>query len=488
MSRKLSSWFLMVWESIKLSQSLKLHKEVLNPAFGGMKFLVLGVVFSFALTAYADSGDLQSMLEKLQSRVEVLEKNIAAQDVYIKSQGSAMQSQQVKISEYESKLSQFEENLHRVLGAPMQLMEGLELGAGGTMIVQGANNINYDGDGQTQKKSCTDGSYSADITLGKEFKEVGGKAFLHLEAGQGSGFEDNLTLYSNVNRDAGDSEAKVELTEFWYEQALFKDKAALTFGKLDPTAYFDNNEAANDETTQFLGGIFRNSPTIEFPDNTAGIRLAYMPLEWLELGYGVFDGDSDWEKIGDNLFNIGQVAFKTNFFNLPGNYRFYGWNNNVYHTKWLDTEKQKEANYGFGLSFDQKVTDIVTLFTRYGRQNPKVYNPDIMATGDLNYSLTHSWSTGFQVEGKPWGRENDVFAFAVGQAIASNDYKKAGAGTILEPRTKPEGHLEAYYRIHVNGHLSISPDFQYIWNPFGKDVADDTNGIFVGGMRAQVDF
>ncbi len=31
--------FLMVWESIKLSQPLKLYKEVLNPAFGGMKFL-----------------------------------------------------------------------------------------------------------------------------------------------------------------------------------------------------------------------------------------------------------------------------------------------------------------------------------------------------------------------------------------------------------------------------------------------------------------
>ncbi len=29
----------MVWESIKLSQPLKLHKEVLNPAKGGMKFL-----------------------------------------------------------------------------------------------------------------------------------------------------------------------------------------------------------------------------------------------------------------------------------------------------------------------------------------------------------------------------------------------------------------------------------------------------------------
>jgi carbohydrate-selective porin OprB len=36
--------------------------------------------------------------------------------------------------------------------------------------------------------------------------------------------------------------------------------------------------------------------------------------------------------------------------------------------------------------------------------------------------------------------------------------------------------------------LALSPDFQYIWNPFGNDIADDTNPIFVGGMRAQVDF
>jgi carbohydrate-selective porin OprB len=105
----------------------------------------------------------------------------------------------------------------------------------------------------------------------------------------------------------------------------------------------------------------------------------------------------------------------------------------------------------------------------------------------LNYSLTHSWSTGFQVEGKPWGREKDILAFAVGQAIPSKDYKKYGT-QISDLKAKPEGHLEAYYNIHINDHLSISPDFQYIWNPFGRDIADDTSGIFVGGMRAQVDF
>jgi len=281
-----------------------------------------------------------------------------------------------------------------------------------------------------------------------------------------------------------DNEENVHLTEVWYEQNLFKDKAAVTFGKLDPTAYFDQSEIANDETTQFLGRIFRNSPTLEFPDNNAGIRIAYLPVEWLELGYGMFNAKSDWEKIGDNLFNIGQVSFKTNFLSLPGNYRFYGWANNANHTKWSDPEKTKETAYGFGLSFDQKTSDIITLFARYGWQSPKVYNPEIKTTaGELYYSLEQSWSAGLQFEGKPWGREKDVLAFAVGQVIPSDDYKNYYGYS-----AKPEGHFESYYRIHVNNHLSLSPDFQYIWNPFGNDVGDDPNGIFVGGMRAQVDF
>ena len=449
---------------------------------------LLVLAFVCCTSVFADESSLEETVRQLQKRIEALEKKVADQEKYIATQNTTTQVQQQKIVEYESKLSQFEEKLHRVPGEPIQLMEGLELGAGGTMIVQGTDNVNYNEDGLNPKESRTDASYSADITLGKEFKDVGGKAFLHLEAGKGAGLEDNLVLYSNVNRDAGDSENRVEVTEFWYEQGLFKDKIALTFGKLDPTAYFDQNEVANDETTQFLGRIFRNSPAIEFPDNTAGLRMAYMPVEWLELGYGVFDGNSDWEKMGDNLFNIGQVHFKINFFSLSGNYRLLGWNNNTYHTKWLAAEREKEAAYGFGLSFDQKLTDITTTFLRYGWQDPKVYNPDIKATGDLNYSLEHSWSAGLQFEGKPWGRENDVLAFALGQVFPSGDYKKAGESLDPARRAKAEGHFEAYYRIYANKYLSITPDLQYIWNPFGKDVADDTSPIFVGGMRAQVDF
>ncbi|MFH0876822.1 MAG: carbohydrate porin [Candidatus Omnitrophota bacterium] len=452
------------------------------------RLVVLGCMALFISVGRAYGSEetaTQEALRRLEARVEVLEKKVAEQDKCLKEQKSCIVEQDKKIAEYESRLTQFDTDLHRQVGAPITIAEGLTIGAGATMVVQGSDKTNSTAGEAAEGR--TDASYSADITIGKEFRDVGGKAFLHLEVGTGNGLEDNLTLYSNVNRDA-DNDNNVRLTELWYEQVFLRGKVAATFGKLDPTAYFDNNDGANDETTQFLARIFRNSATIEFPDNTAGVRMAYAPLMWLEFGYGIFDADSDWEKIGDNLFNISQVTFKTKLFDLPGNYRFLAWHSNLSHTKWLDTAQTKEEAFGAALSFDQKVDDVTTVFVRYGWQDPRVYNPDLMATGDFNYSLKQSWSAGLQVEGKPWGRDNDVLGFAVGQVFPSDDYKKAGSLSVPAPAAKTEGHLEAYYRIQVNDHLSISPDLQYIWNPFGKDAGDDIGAIFVGGTRVQVDF
>lgn len=455
------------------------------------KKIITVVIMSFFLAgnnSFAEDNPIRDEIDKLKSRIQELENRLNEHDRCMNDQKQCILDQNKKIAEYESKLSQFDTALHRQEGVPIAIAEGLEIGVGATMVIQGTNNTNDAASGVTRKEGRTDASYSSDLTIGKEFKETGGKAFMHLEAGKGVGLEDNLTLYSDINRDANDSE-NMQVTELWYEQSLLNDKAVMAFGKLDPTVYFDNNEAANDETTQFLGRIFRNSPVIEFSDNTAGIRAAYIPAEYLELGYGIFDGDGDWEKIGDNLFNIAQITFRTNFFDQPGNYRLYGWNNNTYHTKWHDSLSQKEDSYGFGLSFDQKTNDITTLFCRYGWQDPKVYNPDIKAAADgFEYSLEQSWSAGLQLEGKSWGREKDVLGFAVGQIFPSDEYKKIGTSSVTSPRAEAEGHLETYYKICVNDHLSISPDIQYIWNPFGKDISDDTSSVFAGGMRAQVDF
>ncbi|MFA5357012.1 MAG: hypothetical protein WC301_06420, partial [Candidatus Omnitrophota bacterium] len=224
-------------------------------------FLLLVFFIQVAFKPYASAQEYitRAQYEELEKRVIALEEKLIAQDKCIVDQQKCILDQNNKLTEYESKLTQFDTALHRQEGAPITIAEGLQIGAGGTMIIQGTNNVNNASAGIQRKSDRTDASYSADITIGKEFLEAGGKAFLHLEAGTGEGLNDDLTLYSSVNRDA-DNDNNVRVSELWYEQALCKDKAALTLGKLDPTAYFDNNEAANDETAQFLGSIFRNSP------------------------------------------------------------------------------------------------------------------------------------------------------------------------------------------------------------------------------------
>jgi carbohydrate-selective porin OprB len=67
--------------------------------------------------------------------------------------------------------------------------------------------------------------------------------------------------------------------------------------------------------------------------------------------------------------------------------------------------------------------------------------------------------------------------------MPSDEYKKSA-----DLKADTESHMEAYYNFKVNEHLSISPDLQIIWDPYGGDAESGNKTIFVGGMRSQVDF
>jgi len=409
--------------------------------------LAILLVFSFSLApaAQADElSELKAQLQTLQARIEALE---AAQE-------------------------KSEEKIAGIPGVP----EGLQIGAGATFVIQGTNKAN--GSSLSEEgEDVTDASYSIDLTVEKEFEDYG-MAFIHLETGDGAGVEDELQVFSNVNRDADDSDNSVSLTEVWYEHYFQSIPATVMVGKIDGTVLVDTNEYANDECTQFLGRIFRNSPTIELPDNSAGMRLSLEPVDFMDIQVLVMDADGDWEDIVDEGFFAGQINFKPGLFDRGGNYRIIGWLSDREHTKWDDSTSVKEEMHGFGISFDQELTDDLGAFLRYGWQDSDVY-----LNGE-SFSLEHAWSTGIQLKGTSWGRDNDVVGIAVGQAMPSDKYKDAG--TNLE--AKDEGHFEIYYNYKVNDHLILTPDIQLIWNPYGKDATNGDDTITVVGMKGQVDF
>jgi carbohydrate-selective porin OprB len=345
---------------------------------------------------------------------------------------------------------------------------GIEIGAHTTFIVQGSIDANVE--------DAVDATVSVDLEFEKRFDDFG-LTFVHLEAGNGAGLNgEEVILFSGVNADATAGDSRVNLVEVYYEHYLFDKKLTITFGKLDATAYLDDNSVANDECSQFIGSTFKNSTVLEFPDdNGPGIRLAIIPIEWFELNIGALDDDADWEDIVNTVFGFFQVNLKPNClfdWELEGNYRVYIWYDNAYHAELLNATKDREPNYGAGLSFDQQLTSTIAVFIRFGWQDPKVSN------------IEYAWSTGAQITGGPWGRVDDTFGIAVGQNIPGDDYQEAN-----NPG-HDEGHVEVYYNIHINDYLSVSPDVQVIWNPNGVKYSSEgrNDTIIVSGLRAQVDF
>ena len=419
--------------------------------FSGL--LIFSFFFLFSDFAFATS--MEGEIKELKARIAELERKLDRQQAVAETQ-----TEQIGGIKEAGILPQ---------------LEGIEIGAGATFVVQGTSKANGD-DLSENGEDVTDASYSIDLEFEKEFDDYG-LAFIHLETGDGAGVEDELQVYSNVNRDADDSDNSVSLTEVWYEHYFKILPISLMVGKIDGTVLIDNNEYANDEATQFLGRIFRNSPTIELPDNAAGLKVVFSPFKLVDIDGLIMDADGDWENIGDDTFIAGQLNLKPNFLDRNGNYRFIAWLSNRDHTEWNNSFNIQEEACGFGICFDQELTDTLGAFARYGWQDPEVY-----LNGE-SFSLEHSYSIGLQLEGTLWKRNEDVLGCAFGQIFPSDDYKNANS-----VNAEIESHLEAYYSFKANKHLTLSPDIQVIWNPYGDDAANGKDTILVGGLRGQVDF
>lgn len=444
-------------------------------------FALSGVLFLGQAKAFAEEAatngellnevrDLKRTVQQQQQKIEELEKRLLKQEA-----ASGAAGQPMAVSEIDQRI---DERLSRRIPGH-QLMEGLSLGIEATTIVQGGHHVN--GDSQlSRSEDVTDATLTTKVSFDKKFGDYG-EGYLLLKAGQGQGLDRSLKAYADVNDNADDN-SNVHISEAWYELYFKRISAALTFGKLDPTNYIDTNEYASSDTSQFLGGIFNNSPVVEFPSsNAAGVHFGLAPYDLFDINLAAVDGKGEWDNVFDSMFLAGQINFKPKFFGRSGNYRLLAWSNGTNHTKWTDTAKDKENSYGYGLSFDQELTDTIGLFARYGWQDPKVYSPRDNPADD--FSLEQSFSIGPQFKGAVWGRPDDVVGIGFGQIMPSDKYKE-----VNDLRAKTESRLECYYNLKVNNHLNLSPDLQVIWKPYGKDAANGDDTILIGSLRGQMEF
>ncbi len=461
---------------MNIKSGFRLRAFFLTAIFAGI------VIFSFSASSKADEQILLDMIKDQAGEIEMLKKQV----LQLQENQSASEN---KISENMNSIAMMPKKDAELF--PEGLTESLDIGVGATFIVQGASKGNRTA--ERKDEHPWDATLSVDIGIEKTFDEWG-MVFASLEYDNGGGLDGNgrMQLFSDVNGDVNGAGSTVEVSEVWYEHYFFDKRFILTAGKIDPCAYVDDNAYANDETTQFLNCAFINSTAFNNGarvDSGPGVRIAWEPVDWCDFNLVGGTTGGTWDNIGNNLTGMAQVAFKPNWIQnseggyREGNYRFYGWYAHACDDFPIwDTSGQinRDYNYGFGVSFDHELVDAIGVFGRFGWADPEVS------------IVEYSWGSGFHLNGKYWGRKNDMIGAGIGQNIPGNKW----AETDNNGGDKEEGVFEIYYSFHVNEYLSISPDFQIIWNPYGagsktEGPSDNTGRdetVYVYGLRGQLDF
>ena len=243
---------------------------------------------------------------------------------------------------------------------------------------------------------------------------------------------------------------EINLREAWLRTELFGQRLALTAGRLDLTNYFDQNAFANDETTQFIGDALVNNQMLGLSSNGTGVAAEFDPKTGLRFKFGFQQSNDEAANLSDSLYTLSEVGYTLTPFALPeGTYRV-----------WFRTDNTAEnaIRTGVGLSFDQKLTNVVGLFARYGSQETDLERDNFFSVGlgfqnGLIVSPLDTWGIGY---------------------------------AHMDLATGDNEHLaEGYYNFHLTERLRLSFHLTYVLD--GPEV-DNSFGYVLPGVRFQAAF
>jgi len=451
--------------------------------------MTLAVTVSMPAAAADDTAALLSELKRLTQRVEALEqqnkemeKSLATERI---SENEPEVITRLKAVEYQTLSIQKQ-------ARQIEALEGISVGASLTGVVQKANEGNQG----------TLANYRGDVAValpGGEIGDTEGKIFAQMRFGQGDGVvlpraytsTPNTTAFQLAGGPADDS--TVILAQAWYQlatplvrdgiKANAREHLHLTFGKIDPFVFFDQNAIADDESVKFINNVFVHNPLLDSGGDIGADTYGFAPgviaqyvngsekgSEW-GLSLGVFGSGSGADFTGSlsRPLVIAQVETAARFSYLPGNYRAYLWSNG----RGAGYDGVGNRHSGIGFSADQKVDDALTLFGRYGHQI------------DGKVRFDRALTVGGELGGSGWGRAADSLGVALGALRTSGDYRNDSLMNDGYQASGWEKQMELYYRYKVNNQFELTPDFQLIRRPAG-DSAGPT--IRVIGLRAKVGF
>jgi hypothetical protein len=242
---------------------------------------------------------------------------------------------------------------------------------------------------------------------------------------------------------------ELNLREAWLRTEFFGQRLALSAGRLDLTNYFDQNAAANDESTQFLSDALVNNQMLGLAVNGTGVAAEFDAKTGVRLKFGLQQSNTDAANLSDSIFTLTEAGYTMTPLGLPeGNYRL-----------WFRTDNTSAIiRKAVGVSLDQKITPAVTLFGRYGTQ-------EVVEGRDHFYSAGVGFQTGLIF--------NPLDSWGIGYAqmkLASGDSEKLAEG---------------YYNFHLTEKLRLSLHLTHV---LAREGAGGTFGYLLPGVRLQAAF
>lgn len=379
----------------------------------------------------------------------------------------------------------------------LDAFEGIEVGASLVAVAQRVNAGARTNDNAERQLNWRG---DLEVTLpGGDIGRGSGQFFAHVRLGQGESFTRlrptftgalNSTAFQLSDPDDGRNAANATalLAQAWYQLDLpigarEGQRLEFTVGKIDPFVFFDQNAVADDESERFLNNVFVHNPMLDSGGAVGaddygfspGARIAFHSelnaAEWWRASVGVF-GAGAAASFGNRLkapFVIGQLEYGTKRFGgLDGTYRVYAWRNGQHE----GYDASTGTTTGWGASIDQRVTDGLSLFARYGQSTSGTVAFDRAVT------------VGGELAGNAWGRSADGLGFAYGWLRSSRGFRRDTAADPTLAGFAADGAeqvAELYYRWHVNEHLALTPDLQHVRRA-GADR--DAKHITAVGLRA----
>lgn len=306
----------------------------------------------------------------------------------------------------------------------------------------------------------------------------------------------------------GGKAEKVDADANQFEGMQTANRVVVTIGKFGITDVFDTNQYAHDPRSDFLNWALVDTGTFDYAADpwgyTYGTAVEWYQGDWT-LRAGIFDlSDApNSEELDPNFSQFQTVA------EIEHRHKLYGQPGKIAVTGFLsrgrmgtytaavalaettgepaDTALVREyrSRMGIGFNAEQQLSTELGLFARGGISDGNVEPFDFT---DIDRTL----AAGLVLQGKDWGRPDDVFGFAgVVNFITSEHaayFNAGGMGIVVGdgqlPNPGPEMIIETYYAFPV-ARMTATLDYQFVNNP---GYNEDRGPVSILGARLHSEF